>query len=80
MAETFAGTLKNVNKRPHPLPPSDLHFPPNDLQQPSVTYIWKKQPIRIKGWGQVKLVSLVLCALFEVTPRNVNKSPHPTSK
>jgi hypothetical protein len=36
MSESFAGALKNVNKCTAPLPPNDLHFPPNDLQQPSV--------------------------------------------
>jgi hypothetical protein len=73
MSESLPVALKNGNKCTAP-------FPPNDLQQPSVTYIWKKQSIRIKGWGQVKSVSSVLCALFEVTARNVNKSPHPTQK
>jgi hypothetical protein len=72
--------LKKCKQITAPLPPNDLHFPPDDLQQPSVTYMWKKQPIRIKGCGRVKSVISVLCALFEDTPRNVNKSPHPTSK
>jgi hypothetical protein len=80
VAKSFSSALKNVNKRPPTLPQSDLHFPPKDLQQPSVTYIGKKQPIRMKGRGQVKSVSLVLWEHFLVTARNVNKSPHPFTK